>query len=638
MSFFSGIDAGAKSQNIANYSPLSKGTVLNGEKTEIGAGDTISGKVIEVSGDKVSVALDGGGTITARVEGNIQMNQGQSVVFSARNGADGQLTLSPLFTNLNNSYMAQNALNNAGLPVNATTLAMTGAMMDAGMSISKENLLAMHRGVVANSDVPLQNIVELKQLNIPITPDNVEKYTAFKNYENQISEGLTQIADDLPAAFKNLISSGNEQGAANLMGDVLQVVNQNIESLSSDQSVFARNDLIKGASSGTLGEVNLENMPVPEKALIEENVFGKADEVTLAMNRLAGDTAQSIGVLNESVSTTENAEVKPAPEALSKVLQDLPDFGKDAPVTADKEGIVQQQEGKDNVSSLEHSYNNLLNSSSKILKDLSSEETMQLKNSLKSAGFSEGLLDSFDKGNIKPEDMLKEAETLLRKNGLTREMTDLLSSPTFGKVLSEAFKEGLLLRPENVDKASVEDLYQKLQKQTATILDTINASAPEATALKTDLSNMSGNMDFMNQMNQMFQYVQIPLKMNGSEATGDLYVYTNKKHLAENDGNVSALLHLDMNHLGPLDVYASITPGNQVFTKFYVADEGILDFLEGHLPELTERLEQRGFFVKTETTLQGTKGETKPELGKEPSLAETANAVPISKLSFDMRA
>ena len=39
---------------------------------------------------------------------------------------------------------------------------------------------------------------------------------------------------------------------------------------------------------------------------------------------------------------------------------------------------------------------------------------------------------------------------------------------------------------------------------------------------------------------------------------GELYVYTNKKNLADNDGNVSAFLHLDMDHLGPVDVYVAM--------------------------------------------------------------------------------
>lgn len=38
------------------------------------------------------------------------------------------------------------------------------------------------------------------------------------------------------------------------------------------------------------------------------------------------------------------------------------------------------------------------------------------------------------------------------------------------------------------------------------------------------------NVEFMNQVNQMYTYAQIPLKMSGQHASGELFVYTNKRH------------------------------------------------------------------------------------------------------------
>ena len=71
---------------------------------------------------------------------------------------------------------------------------------------------------------------------------------------------------------------------------------------------------------------------------------------------------------------------------------------------------------------------------------------------------------------------------------------------------------------------------------------------------------------------------------------GELFVYTNKKNLARKDGQVSALLHLDMEHLGPLDVYVALKD-TKVSTKFYVQNDAILDYLEANMDVLTERLQ-----------------------------------------------
>jgi hypothetical protein len=157
---------------------------------------------------------------------------------------------------------------------------------------------------------------------------------------------------------------------------------------------------------------------------------------------------------------------------------------------------------------------------------------------------------------------------------------------------------------------------------------------------------MNSNMDFMNQMNNMYQYVQIPLKMNGSETTGDLFVYTNKKNLANKDGNVSALLHLDMANLGPVDVYASITPGNNVFTKFYLADDATIDFINDNIHILTERLEKRGYNMKSELVNKSEDNVSREDgleaasingIGKTGQVSSEAARL-IKKYSFDMRA
>ena len=47
----------------------------------------------------------------------------------------------------------------------------------------------------------------------------------------------------------------------------------------------------------------------------------------------------------------------------------------------------------------------------------------------------------------------------------------------------------------------------------------------------------------------MYTYAQIPLKMSGQHASGELFVYTNKKALAQGEKDLTAFLHLDLVHL-----------------------------------------------------------------------------------------
>ena len=94
----------------------------------------------------------------------------------------------------------------------------------------------------------------------------------------------------------------------------------------------------------------------------------------------------------------------------------------------------------------------------------------------------------------------------------------------------------------------------------------------------------------------MYSYVQLPLKMMDQDAHGELYVYANKQKKTVREGEVSALLHLDMANLGPMDIYVQLRD-NYVGTRFYLPDEEMLDFIEEHIDLLNSRLEKRGYHM-----------------------------------------
>ncbi len=145
------------------------------------------------------------------------------------------------------------------------------------------------------------------------------------------------------------------------------------------------------------------------------------------------------------------------------------------------------------------------------------------------------------------------------------------------------------------------------------------------------------NVQFMNQLNEMMAYVQLPLKMSEENAHGDLYVYANRKKLAENDGNFSALLHLDMEHLGPMDVYVAMQK-EKVSTHFYMQDEELLDFIEANIHILNERLTKKGYQMNTSVSIRDTdeKNSVIDEFLKQENDGTVAPL--LSTKSFDVRA
>ena len=237
------------------------------------------------------------------------------------------------------------------------------------------------------------------------------------------------------------------------------------------------------------------------------------------------------------------------------------------------------------------------------------------------------------------EELLERLEKALFSDEIAPHQRESISRLFSGKEFQQAIKNEMikqwLLTPEDVGKEhKAEELYEKLNSQLSRFRQTLNQSVGADTSLARAISNLSGNIDFMNQMNQMFTYIQLPLKLQSQEANGELYVYTNKKNLAKKDGEVSALLHLDMEHLGSVDVYVSMKD-TKVSTQFRLKDDSALDLIAGHIDLLNERLNKRGYTMNASFVK---KGEEETGSVMEEILKQDKNISILSGYSFDARA
>ena len=210
----------------------------------------------------------------------------------------------------------------------------------------------------------------------------------------------------------------------------------------------------------------------------------------------------------------------------------------------------------------------------------------------------------------------------------------VLKDPAFSRLLNAEISRQWLLEPAQVDQEAVSKLYEKVREQIRSLMESANEFAKADTPLTKPASVLRDNVEFMNHLNQMFTYVQLPLKMQGGEAHGDLYIYTNKRNLAKKDGNITALLHLEMRHLGTMDIHVALEAG-KVSTRFYLEKEEYLDFLEGHLPELDAKLAAKGYKVSTSVTVK-TQGQNVVEEMKKQAGSPVGTL--LSQYAFDVRA
>ena len=238
-------------------------------------------------------------------------------------------------------------------------------------------------------------------------------------------------------------------------------------------------------------------------------------------------------------------------------------------------------------------------------------------------------------GNLSTGAFLKELHQALDEiMGLTGgSAKKLFSGKEYQKVLEYEVKQQWTLKPEEIKGDAVKHLYEKMENQMQKMQELVQESGQSNTSLAKAVSNLQGNIEFMNQINNAYHYVQIPLRMSNQNAHGDLFVYTNKSGVDRPDGELSAFLHLDMDNLGATDVSVRMKD-RKVHTNFYLEDEKSYDLIEEHMAELMQRLQEKGYSC----TVQVENQSGKKNLVEDFMQQEHPSVGILHRYSFDMRA
>lgn len=202
------------------------------------------------------------------------------------------------------------------------------------------------------------------------------------------------------------------------------------------------------------------------------------------------------------------------------------------------------------------------------------------------------------------------------------------------KELLFLMKNEMLMKPEQISEDGyVKQYYEKLHDISSKLEALMKDSGKSESTFAKSVTQLKSNVEFMNQINETYHYIQLPLKMNERQANGELYVYSKKKTKINDDGNLTALLHLSMEHLGNMDIFLSLKQ-DRLSTKFCLEKEEMLDFIEEHIDELNARLNKKGYVTDTKIGLM----EKKEQDVIHTILNEEPQPVILSKQSFDARA
>ena len=552
---------------------------------DLTAGNIFEGTINSIQDGKVVLGLSNGTLINARLDASMQLLQGQSMFFQVKSNNGETIAIRPYTvggTGVNLTLL--NALNAANLPVTDKYLNLANNMMHEQMPIDKNTMNQMARILMANPDMSVNTLVQMKKHNIPITHEMIAQFENYVDDSSAVHKALDSFISELPSTM-----AGKDMPLEQLRAfdsQLLTIIADGMEEQPQANTAGAVTD-------GQNGVVLSQNMTDVD-AVIQPN-------------SVSGETMVQ-GEMQQVVQQETNAQMQQAgvqPDAVQN------GEGQSVVVT---EKIVQFEQGQ--------------------LIPEAQQQTTAKENVLNLIQM------TFGETGIRADDssavmLNKLSHFIMNGQNVSKDaLQTLFSSKDMQQFLRDVLEGQMYLTPEEVaDADKVKKLYERLESKTQRLEALLNQAGLQETPLAQTVTETRGNIEFMNQLNQAYTYVQIPLKMSGKNASGQLYVYTNKRDLSDPDKELSAFLHLDLDNLGSTDVSVKMLR-KKVDTKFYMETDEAFELVKAHMPELEERLRQKGFDAKIYVENEGKKVNFLDDFLKK----DAPPTGQVHRYSFDVRA
>lgn len=584
---------------------------------ELSSGSVFEGTVSSVKNGKVTLALSDGQTITARLSGKVPLSQGTPMFFQVKSNDGVTIEIKP-YTGAGSggNPILTNALTEGTVPVTERNLAMVDAMMKEQMPIDKQSLLNMARIANMNPGVNITTVVSMTKLGIPVSPEMAAQFENYMTDEHAILQEMDQAMNEL----------ADLAGSKNLTPDQAVQVNQKIVTiLLPEQTVTgapvnaegqietggqttAEGQIVTGGQITAEGQILTGGQTTAEGQILTDGRLGAEEQIVNGEQTTTAGQAVREGTGGQALGDVLSEQQF---SSLGKLLQNIPSLVESTKLFPE---AMEQDIFIDT------------------LEDESVAQNLMTEDAAWKAADGKTALDK----NLTVSDFLRTVSQLLSENNgaASQSIQKLFGSDAYKSLLRNVMEQQWLIQPEALkQEKKISQLYEKLEQQMRQVEDALKEAGITKTRFPETAAEMRGNIEFMNQLNQAYTYVQVPLKMSGQNANGELYVYTNKKNLRDPDAELSAFLHLDLEHLGSTDVSVKMQHRN-VKTNFYMADDASYDLVEKYLPVLEQKLKDKGY----QCTITMTKEEKKVSFGDDFLRKDMPQTGTLHRYSFDVRA
>lgn len=560
---------------------------------ELSSGSVFEGTVSSVKNGKVTLALSDGQTITARLSGKVPLSQGTPMFFQVKSNDGATIEIKP-YTGAGSggNPILTNALTEGTVPVTERNLAMVDAMMKEQMPIDKQSLLNMARIANMNPGVDITTVVNMTKLGIPVSPEMAAQFENYMTDEHAILQEMDQAMNEL----------ADLAGSGDLTPDQAVQMNQKIV------TILLSEQTVTGAPVNAEGQIETGGQTTAEGQILTDGRLGAEEQTVNGEQTTTAGQAIQEGTGGQALGDVLSEQQF---SSLGKLLQNIPSLVESTKLFPE---AMEQDIFIDT------------------LEDESVAQNLMTEDAAWKAADGKTALDK----NLTVSDFLRTVSQILSENNgmASQSIQKLFGSDAYKSLLRNVMEQQWLIQPEALkQEKKISQLYEKLEQQMRQVEDALKEAGVTKTRFPETAAEVRGNIEFMNQLNQAYTYVQVPLKMSGQNANGELYVYTNKKNLRDPDAELSAFLHLDLEHLGSTDVSVKMQHRN-VKTNFYLADDASYDLVEKYLPVLEQKLKDKGY----QCTITMTKEEKKVSFGDDFLRKDMPQTGTLHRYSFDVRA
>jgi len=532
-----------QSQSQTSVAQLKEGAVFKGE-------------VLNIVGDKITISLEDQAQLLARLQEGVELGVGDRLLFSVKENTSNQVLIKPLFDSLYSArtHVLERALDAANLSPTEKNFSVAKELMDAGMPVDKANLVKVLSQSMKFEGTSIQTLVSLNKMNIPVTPENIAQFERYQGYQHQLTNDISNVATDMASFTQAFPENTSGQTLVSVANQILSM----IQGEQGQEGIQQQMPVQEGQEAGII----LQNSDTVSADVSNANVTNTEQAIT---NTLSNTSQELTQVIQQEMINDNGSLI--ASDTVSET-------------TMNQTGLTQeiaQQVG------------------------LSKEGMNNLSNALLATGVSNEEIQTMFQTSKSGEELLNQIlQTLSTSNAGDSAIRSILDSNEFRNLFSETIKKNWSLQPKNMkDPKEIDELYDKILKQSRSFENIISTNGGEGKSMEQSFQNMRQNMQFMDQINQQMIYAQMPLKLTNQNANSELFVYADKRKLAQKKDGISVMLHLDMDNLGNTDVHVTLT-GTNVNARFYLDDQVSVDIVTEHMNQLAKQLADRGFSLTNE--------------------------------------